>query len=93
MFEARRRKGEGLLSPNSSSHLTPVASLRVWFERRLAAALFSFALACLFACLICSRAYGDVGVVLDESLDTSVARITGSGHSAVYLSRICPAHS
>ena len=90
MFEARRRKGEGLLSPNSSSHLTPVASLRVWFERRLAAALFSFALACLFACLICSRAYGDVGVVLDESLDTSVARITGSGHSAVYLSRICP---
>ena len=33
---------------------------------------------------------GDVGIVLNESLDTSVARITGSGHSAVYLSRICP---
>jgi hypothetical protein len=32
-----------------------------------------------------------VGVILNESLDTSVARITGSGHSAVYLSRICPA--
>jgi hypothetical protein len=32
-----------------------------------------------------------VGVVLNESLDTSVARITGSGHSAVYFSRICPA--
>jgi hypothetical protein len=32
-----------------------------------------------------------VGIVLNESLDTSVARITGSGHSAVYLSRICPA--
>jgi len=31
-----------------------------------------------------------VGVVLNESLDTSVARITGSGHSAVYFSRICP---
>lgn len=29
--------------------------------------------------------------MLNESLDTSVARITGSGHSAVYLSRICPA--
>ena len=35
-------------------------------------------------------ARGDVGVVLNESLDTSVARITGAGHSAVYLSRICP---
>ncbi len=37
-----------------------------------------------------SRAYGDVGVVLNESLDTSVARVTGSGHSSVYFSRICP---
>ena len=31
-----------------------------------------------------------MGVVLNESLDESIARITGSGHSAVYLSRICP---
>jgi hypothetical protein len=38
-----------------------------------------------------TRARADVGIVLNESLDTSVARITGSGHSAVYLSRICPA--
>lgn len=44
----------------------------------------------VLACLACSRAYGDVGVVLNESLDTSIARITGSGHSAVYLSRVCP---
>jgi hypothetical protein len=36
------------------------------------------------------RAKADAGVVLNESLDISVARITGSGHSAVYLSRICP---
>jgi hypothetical protein len=35
-------------------------------------------------------AFGDVGVVLNESLDTSVARITGSGHTAVYFSSICP---
>lgn len=42
--------------------------------------------------LLCSsRARADVGLVLNESLDTSVARITGAGHSAVYLSRICPA--
>ncbi len=47
-------------------------------------------LAILLACLACSPARADVGVLLNESLDTSVARITGSGHSAVYFSRICP---
>jgi hypothetical protein len=51
---------------------------------------WSLALAILFACLACSPARADVGVLLNESLDTSVARITGSGHSAVYFSRICP---
>jgi hypothetical protein len=39
--------------------------------------------------LACAPARADVGVVLNESLDTSVARITGSGHSAVYLSHVC----
>ena len=52
--------------------------------------LLLFVLTCLVACLGSSKAYGDVGVVLNESLDTSVARITGSGHTAVYFSRICP---
>ncbi len=51
--------------------------------------MLPFAL-CL-AALTSLPARGDVGVVLNESLDTSVARITGSGHSAVYFSRICPA--
>jgi hypothetical protein len=45
----------------------------------------------LCVCLAGSPAYADVGVLLNESLDTNVARITGSGHSAVYFSRICPA--
>jgi hypothetical protein len=45
----------------------------------------------ILALCVCPRAYSDVGVVLNDSLDTSVARITGSGHTAVYLSRICPA--
>ena len=36
-----------------------------------------------------SPVYADVGVLLNESLDTSFARISGSGHSAVYFSRIC----
>jgi hypothetical protein len=40
--------------------------------------------------LFCPRSHADVGLVLNDSLDTSVARITGSGHSAIYLSRICP---
>ncbi len=53
-------------------------------------AILFLGLALILACLASSRAYGDVGVVLNESLDTSVARITGSGHSAVYFSRICP---
>ena len=45
---------------------------------------------CIWACCA-TPASADVGIVLNESLDTSVARITGSGHSAVFLSRICPA--
>src|SRR5690349_12184951 len=44
----------------------------------------------IFGCLSIPRSVADVGVVLNESLDTSIARITGSGHTAVYLSRICP---
>jgi hypothetical protein len=43
-----------------------------------------------FGLLSCSRALAEVGVILNDSLDTSVARITGSGHSAVYFSRVCP---
>jgi hypothetical protein len=54
-------------------------------------AVLSLWLALLLVCLVSSRASADVGVVLNESLDTSVARITGSGHTAVYFSRICPA--
>jgi hypothetical protein len=55
-----------------------------------AARSWKCALAMLIGSLVCAPARADVGVVLNESLDTSVARITGSGHSAVYLSRICP---
>ena len=61
-------------------------TLRFSKLRASAACLFVLAL----AALLTSRARADAGVVLNESLDTSVARITGSGHTAVYLSRICP---
>lgn len=73
--------------------LTPISSciasagplpVRVAAVARLAIALFL-----LLVCLASSPAYGDVGVLLNESLDTSFARISGSGHSAIYFSRIC----
>ena len=44
----------------------------------------------MLASLLCPQARADVGVVLNESLDSSVDRITGTGHSAIYFSRICP---
>jgi hypothetical protein len=72
---------------NSFPHRLPgIARI---LPRRLNAG-FVLSLALFLACLASPVAYGDVGVVLNESLDTSVARITGSGHSAVYFSRICP---
>jgi hypothetical protein len=61
---------------------------RVLTER--APAAIWFWLVAVLLCLLCPRAHADVGIVLDEALDASVERITGSGHSAVYLSRVCP---
>jgi hypothetical protein len=39
---------------------------------------------------VCPAASADVGVVLNESLDEDVDRISSTGHSAIYFSRICP---
>jgi hypothetical protein len=44
----------------------------------------------LLAFLGCAPAHAGVGVILNESLDSSLERITGSGHTAVYFSHICP---
>ena len=46
-------------------------------------------LVCLSIAFACTRASADVGVVLNESLDESMDRITGTGHMAVYFSNIC----
>ena len=59
-------------------------------KRALSKGLFTLAPALVLACLTCPRARGDVGIVLNESLGTSMDRISGTGHSAVYFSRICP---
>lgn len=73
-----------VIPTRSSARLGPMAS------RAVITARFIAVLVLLFFCWTAPPAYGDVGVLLNESLDTSVARITGSGHSAVYFSRICP---
>jgi hypothetical protein len=39
---------------------------------------------------VCPAARADVGVVLNDPLDEGMARITASGHSSVYFSRVCP---
>lgn len=59
-------------------------------QRALTKGLFSLALVFVLACLTCPHARADVGIVLNESLGTSMDRISGTGHSAVYFSRICP---
>src|SRR5689334_19203465 len=59
-------------------------------QRVLAKILFAMAVVFLLACLTSPQACGDVGIVLNESMDSSVDRISGTGHSAVYFSRICP---
>jgi hypothetical protein len=41
------------------------------------------------ASVLSPRAQASVGVVLNESLDESMDRITGTGHTAVYFSNIC----
>ncbi len=61
---------------SSSAPAIRVAILPIFF------ALLSIALAT-------PRASADVGVVLNESLDESMDRITGTGHMAVYFSNIC----
>ena len=66
-----------------------LASLR--FPPRRAAMVVRFLFSVVFlVCLGGPRAHADLGAVLNESLDSSVDRITGTGHSAVYFSRICP---
>jgi hypothetical protein len=79
-----------LLFRNSYHGTAPAEAARALRKRPGTATVFGCALLFALVWLPGSRAYGAVGVVLNESLDTSVARITGSGHTAVYLSRICP---
>jgi hypothetical protein len=64
---------------------TPIVGWKAIFAIRMVAVLVL-----LLTTMAAAPAQADVGVLLNESLDTSLARITGSGHSAVFFSRICP---
>ncbi len=67
-----------------------VALTKTLIHRARVAPMSLLAALFVFACLVCPEARADVGVILSDSLDASLARITGSGHTAVYLSRVCP---
>jgi hypothetical protein len=54
------------------------------------AALLPIFFAILCFALASPRASADVGVILNESLNESMDRVTGTGHMAVYFSNICP---
>jgi hypothetical protein len=58
-------------------------------QRKLTRRMLVFTImVALFACI---RASADVGVVLLDSVGHGLSGVTGSGHSAVYFSHICPA--
>ena len=57
---------------------------------RWALCLAKVQLALWLVSFTCAGASADVGVVLNESLDQDVDRISSTGHSAIYFSRICP---
>ena len=60
----------------------------LWLRWLLCAAKIQ--LAFWLASFACPAASADVGVVLNESLDEDMDRISSTGHSAIYFSRICP---
>src|SRR5262245_57415530 len=60
---------------------------RVFASWRLALTL---PLGVLLLSMAVPRAFADVGVLLNESLDEDFDRISSTGHSAIYFSRICP---
>ncbi len=57
--------------------------------RRLAGPLRTVVLLPL-VCFCCSPLHADVGLLLSESLNDGVSQWVSSGHSAIYLSRLCP---
>lgn len=87
MASQRRKEPAVPQSVQSAVRAVDGVGRAVWRAPGVAAAyvLFGFLL-----CFVCPYARAGVGVVLNESLHESMDRITGTGHTAVYLSSICP---
>ena len=71
----------------SSIPVRPARGPRLWLQALVCLAKVS--LAYWLVSIAAPAASADVGVVLNESLDEDVDRISSSGHSAVYFSRVC----
>src|SRR5215467_9859723 len=77
----------GFRSTTAFSRLLGAAPTSCWLSLRLVVTLpFAF----LLLEVAIPRASADVGVILNESLDEDFDRISSTGHSAIYFSRICP---
>ena len=76
--------------PKLSQICLRIALPLTWGGKAIFAIRMVAILVLLLTGLATSPAQADVGVLLNESLDTSFARISGSGHSAVFFSRVCP---
>ena len=75
-------------APRGAEEGTRILARQAVSTRRVLRSVAVVVLALLF---VCPAARGDVGVVLNDSTGRGIARITGSGHSGVYFSRVCPA--
>jgi hypothetical protein len=42
------------------------------------------------SCICLASARGDVGLIMNESTGKGVSQLTSAGHSAIYLSNVCP---
>jgi hypothetical protein len=77
---------EALITP-----IGPSLDVRDMRPRTLGSLTRFICMALLASSFACPCVRGGVGVVLNESLDTSAQWVTGSGHTSIYFSRICPA--
>ena len=77
----------GFRATTALGRLLGAAPTSCWRSLRL---VFTLPFAFLLLEAAIPRASADVGVILNESLDEDFDRISSTGHSAIFFSRICP---
>src|SRR5262249_16596564 len=77
----------GLRATTALSRLLGAVSTSCWLSLRL---VFALPFAFLLLDVAVPPASADVGFILNESLDEDFDRISSTGHSAIFFSRICP---